>query len=74
MTKQQDDHDYIIIDNMYLYAKDPYEVKYHYLIKNAKIMILKISKIQRPLLNIRKICKMLLKILKSTTQVENALY
>ena len=34
MTKQQNDDDCSIIDNIYLYVRDRNEVKYQYLIKN----------------------------------------
>ena len=45
LIKQQDDDDYSIIDKIYLNVKDTHETKYQYLIKNAKIMVLKIWKI-----------------------------
>ena len=34
MTKQQNDDDNSIIDNIYLYVRDRNEAKYQYLIKN----------------------------------------
>ena len=42
LIKQEDDDDYSIIDKTYLYDIDPHEAKHQYLIKNARIMFLKI--------------------------------
>ena len=33
---KQDDDDLSIIDNIYLFVKDPNKVKYQYLVKNVK--------------------------------------
>ena len=33
---KQDDDDQSIIDNIYLFVKDPNKVKYQYLVKNVK--------------------------------------
>ena len=44
------------------------------LLKNMKKLALKSTKMQRLLLNIQIICKMSIKILKSTTQIENVKY
>ena len=74
MIKQEDDGDYSIIDKIHLYVKDPYKVKYQYLNKKRKKMVLRISKIQRFLLNIQIICRVSIKTLKSTIQAENVMY
>ena len=71
LIKQQNEDDYNIIDKIYLYVEDPIEAKYQYFIKNMKKLVLKSSKIQRLLLNIQIICRMSIKILKNTTQIEN---
>ena len=68
LIKQQDNEDYSIIYKIYFYVKDPYEAKYQYLIKKVKIILLKIWKIQRLLLNVQIICRIFIEILKSTTQ------
>ena len=47
LIKQQNNDGYRIIDKIYLYVKDTYEVKYQYLIENAKIMVLQIWKIHK---------------------------
>ena len=44
------------------------------LLKKVKIMILKISKIQRLLLNVQIIYKLFIKKLKSTTEADNVMY
>ena len=59
------------IDKIYLYAKDPYEAKYRFLInkrESTRLMILKF------LLSIQMICKMFRKILKNATQINNEKY
>ena len=52
-------------DKIYLYAKDPYQAKYQYLINKREI---------KTLLNIQIICKMSIKILKITIQKKNVKY
>ena len=54
------------IDKIYLYAKDPYEVKYQYLINNRERVGLDHLMILKFLWNIQMICKMFTKILKNT--------
>ena len=71
LIKQQNEDDYNIIDKIYLYVEDPIETKYQYFIKNMKKLVLKSSKIQILLLNIQIICRMSIKILKNTAQIEN---
>ena len=62
------------IDKTYLYAKDPYETKYQYLInKRQKVGLNHFDDIKF-LLNIRMICKMSTKILKVTIQKRNVKY
>ena len=64
------------IDKIYLYAKDPYEAKYQYLIKKREkvgldptfLITLKL------LLNIQMICKMSIKILMITIREKNVKY
>ena len=51
------------IDNIYLYAKDPYEAKYQFLINKLKL-----------LLSIQMICKIFTKILMNTMQIKNLKY
>ena len=41
LIKQQDDNDFSIIDNIYLYFKDTNEVKYQYPIKKRENNVLK---------------------------------
>ena len=53
------------IDKIYIYAKDPYEAKYQYLInksENAGYIIMIVLKL---LLDTQMICKMFIKILKN---------
>ena len=55
------------IDKIYLYAKDPYEARYHYLInKHEKSGLDHFLMILKPLWNIQMICWMSTKILKIT--------
>ena len=56
------------IDKIYLYAKDPYEAKYQYLIKKHQKVGLDNFKVLKLLWNIQMICKMSTKILKITIQ------
>ena len=59
------------IDKIYLYAKDPYEAKYRFLInkrESTRLMILKF------LLSIQMIWKMFRKILKNATQINSEKY
>ena len=60
------------IDKIYLYAKDPYEAKYQYLIKKREKYDLITLMIPKPLLNIQIICKMFTKTLKITIEERNA--
>ena len=53
LIKQQNGDDYNIINNTCLYAKDPNEAKYQYLIKNIKKLVLKCMKFQRLSLSIQ---------------------
>ena len=55
------------IEKIYLYAKDPYEAKYQYLIKIREKVGLKRLNDLRLLLSIRMICAMFTKILMNTT-------
>ena len=54
------------VDKIYLYAKDPYEAKYHYLINKLEEVDLKHYDDLKLLLNTQMICKMFVKILKNT--------
>ena len=56
------------IDKIYLYAKDPYEKKYQYLINKRENVGLNHLMILKLLWNIQMICKMSKKILKITIQ------
>ena len=51
---------------MYLYAKDPFEKKYQFLINKGDSTGLKYFNDPKLLLNTQMICKMFIKILKST--------
>ena len=51
------------IDKIYLYAKDPYEVKYQFLINKRESIVLKHFDDLKYLLSIQMICKMFIKIL-----------
>ena len=59
------------IDKIYLYAKDPNEAKYQYLINKCEKVGLDPFKILKLLLNIQMICKMFTKILKIIIQERN---
>ena len=56
------------IDKMYLYAKEPYEAKYQYLINKCQNVDLKHYDDPKLLLNTQRVCKMLIKMLKNTIQ------
>ena len=63
------------IDKIYLYAKDPYETKYHVLIDKRESTGLKHFNDPMILsLSIQIICMMFTKILMSTVQIKNARY
>ena len=60
------------IDQIYLYAKDPYEAKYQYLIiKREKVGFIMILTL---LLNTQMIFKMFIKILKNSVLEKNVVY
>ena len=59
---------------IHLYIKDPNEAKYKYLIDKHKKLVLKSKKIQKLFLDIKIVCRMSIKILMSTTQIENINY
>ena len=52
LIKKQDDDDYSIIDNIYLYEVDPNVAKKNILLKSAGKIILKIWKIEMSYLKI----------------------
>ena len=56
------------IDKVYLYAKDPYEAKYQYLINKSEKVGLDHFNDPKALCNIQMICKMSTKILKIIIQ------
>ena len=58
------------IDKIYLYAKDPYEVKYQYLINIVKKKAQIIMTIPRLILSIKTICMMFTKILMNTIKIK----
>ena len=60
------------IDKIYLYAKDPYEAKYQFLINKRESFGLKHFHILKHLLSIQMICKIFTKILMNTIQIKNA--
>ena len=62
-----------VIDKIYLYARDPYEVKYQLLINKGEEVGLD-SIILELLLNIRVICMIFMKMLKSIIRDRNAKY
>ena len=74
LIKTQDDHNYNVINKVYLYVKDLNEAKYQYFIKKHENIGLKNLAIQRLSLNVQMILRMSIKILQSTTQVENLMY
>ena len=59
------------IDKIYLYAKDPYEPKYQYLISKREKVGLDHLMTLKLLLNIQMICKMSIKILIITIRERN---
>ena len=75
LIKQQDDNDYCIIDKIYLYVKDPYEVKYQYL-KKRKNNGLKNLKDPKAFIEYKGVynVKISIKILKTTSQAEHLIY
>ena len=62
------------IDKIYLYAKDPYEAKYQYLINKCEKVGLDHFKIIKLLRNIQMIRKIFTKILKIIIQTKNVKY
>ena len=62
------------IDKIYLYAKDPYEVKYQFSMNKRENTGLKHFMIQKLSLSIQMICKMFIKILINTIQIKNVKY
>ena len=58
------------IDKKYLYAKDPYEVKYQYLINIRQKKAQIIMTILRLILSIQTICMMFTKILMNTIKIK----
>ena len=54
------------IDKIYLYGKDPYEAKYHFLINKRESTGLNTLMTLKLLLSIQIICKMFIKILMNT--------
>ena len=59
------------IDKIYLYAKDPYEAKYKFLIKKRESTRLKHFNDPKALSSIQMICKMFIKILMNTILIKN---
>ena len=62
------------IDKIYLYAKDPYEAKYQYLVNQHEKVGLNIMMILKLLLNAQMTCKMFIKLLNNTTLERNVKY
>ena len=62
------------IDKIYLYAKDPCEVKYQYLINIREKVDLKRFNDPKAFMSIRMTCVMFTKILMNTTQIKNIKY
>ena len=62
------------IDKIYLYAKDPYEVKYQFSMNKRENTGLKHFMIQKLSLSIQMICKMFIKILINTILIKNEKY
>ena len=62
------------IDKIYLYAKDPYEAKYQFLIKNMKILKQNILMNLRLKLNTQIICMIFIKALKIITQTKKNIH
>ena len=72
---KEDNDDYSISDKVYLYDKDANESKYQYLIKRClKNGLQNLKDPKRLLLSIQIMCRMSIKILKSTTQAKNVMY
>ena len=57
------------IEKLYLYAKDPYEAKYQFLISKTESSGLKNSNDPNPFFQM--VCKIFTKILKNTMQIKN---
>ena len=62
------------IDKIYLYAKDPHEAKYQFLINKRESIGLNTLMILKLLLTVQMICKMFTKILMNTIRIKNAIY
>ena len=62
------------VDKIYLYAKDPFEEKYQYLINKRKKVGLDHFNDLKAFMDIQMICKMSTKILKITIQEKSAKY
>ena len=62
------------IDKIYLYARDPYEVKYQFSMNKRENTGLKHFMIQKLSLSIQMICKMFIKILINTILIKNEKY
>ena len=62
------------IDKIYLYAKDPYETKYQYLINKCEKVGLDHLMALKLLLSIQMICQMSIKILMITIREKNVKY
>ena len=59
------------IDKIYLYAKDPHEEKYQFLINRRESTKLKHFSDPKALLGTQMICKMFIKTFKNTIQLKN---
>ena len=73
LMKQQDDG-YIIIDKIYLNARDPYDAKYQYLIKTSEKNGLEILQNSTAFNKYSNNMQDVYKILKSTNQAEYTMY
>ena len=62
------------IDKIYLYAKDPYESKYQYLINKREVVGINHLTILRLSLSIQTICMMFTKILMNTILIKKIRY
>ena len=67
-------HEQPDIDKIYLYAKDPYEAKYQFLINKRESVGLKRFNDSKASLSIQMICKMLIKILMNTMRIKKIKY
>ena len=67
-------HNHLDIDKIYLYAKDPYERKYQYLIDKREKVGIDHFKDPKAFMDIQMICKMFTIILKITIQEINVKY